>query len=192
MIITIRGGGIITDTTPGEYALTYKGKQIIIFAQEKETAGLEKLFTYRGLIEIKSCKVIFTNSRPQNIGIQRVMKDDRSINLNIKPDDMTLNTEEYYHSVARKDRSGKKFTKISLAVKTRDNIVSSVPFWTKENKPYIGKVHYHLDGKRKGQFETGGVHTSESKILTRLPLSEREKPAVVNPTLKRFMRYLKK
>ena len=41
IIISIKGGAIITDTTPHEYSLTYKKNKIIIFAHEQKVAGME-------------------------------------------------------------------------------------------------------------------------------------------------------
>ena len=194
MIISIKGGGIINDTTPQEYSLTYRGKKIIIFAYERKVAGLDKLFTFRGNIKIQSCKVIFTNERPQSIGVQSRIKNNSSNKLNITPESMTLNTEEYnnYNKRSFKGTSGRLAPGISLQIKTKDDIVSSIPLWTKENEPYEGMVHYHLDGKYKGKFLSGATYTDDSKILFRTPLNKILKPAITNPTLKRFMRNIKR
>ena len=190
IIITIRGGGLIIDTTPQEYSLTYKGKNIIIFAQEQKVAGLEKLFSYNGTIAIKSCRVIFTNTGPVTIGVRNRIRNNLSSKLSTKTEDMTLTTEEYSNYNKRKFSSSP--AKISLQIKTKEDIMPSISLWTKNNEPYTSMVHYHLDGKYKGSFMTGATYTKESELLFRRPKTKILKPAITNPTMKRFMRNIKR
>ena len=156
ILINFSGTVEIEDKTSDDFILKMTNSKILIVPIGFNST-LGELFTYRGTLDI--WKVQAWNIKEKiPIGLVRLTSYAEFLDSNA--DDLDLMPEELDISKSTRGILPKKTRKINN--KTINNLRTVSGFYLKDNTPYVGFYHVHID---TGVAMTGAEHSQESKDL---------------------------